>query len=150
MKPGDVASAVGKGLFAGAAGTAAMTVSSTLEMKIRGRAASTAPATAAAKVLGVEPTGESEKERFSNVVHWGYGSGWGAARGVLGALGLSGTGATIAHFGAVWGSEQVMLPSLGVAPPFWTWGAKEVAIDAFHHAVYVAATSAAYEFLDRS
>ena len=43
-----------------------------------------------------------------------------------------------------------MLPSLGVAPPFWTWGAKEVAIDAFHHAVYVAATSAAYEFLDRS
>ena len=149
MKLGNLAAAIGKGLFAGAAGTAAMTVSSTLEMKIRGRAASTAPATAAAKVLGVEPTGEKEKERFSNVVHWGYGTGWGAARGVLGALGLSGTGAAAAHFGAVWGSEQVMLPSLGVAPPFWTWGTKEVAIDAFHHAVYVAATSAAYEILDR-
>ncbi len=68
---------------------------------------------------------------------------------MLGALGLSGTGATVAHFGAVWGSEQVMLPALDVAPPSWTWGAKEVAIDAFHHIVYVAATSAAYELLDR-
>ena len=150
MNVGTLAGAVGKGLFAGAAGTAVMTVSSTLEMKIRGRAASTAPATAAAKVLGVEPTGEKEKERFSNVVHWGYGTAWGAARGVLGSLGLSGTGAAAAHFGAVWGSEQVILPSLGVAPPFWTWGTKEVAIDAFHHAVYVAATSAAYELLDRN
>ena len=149
MKLGSVAAAVGKGLFAGAAGTAAMTVSSTLEMKIRGRPASSAPATAASKVLGVEPTGEKEKERFSNVVHWGYGTGWGAARSVLGVLGLSGTGASAAHFAAVWGSEQVMLPTLGVVPPFWTWGAKEVAIDAFHHIVYVAATSAAYELLDR-
>ena len=149
MQIGTLAGAVGKGLFAGAAGTAAMTVSSTLEMKIRGRPASSAPATAASKVLGVEPTGEKEKERFSNVVHWGYGTGWGAARGVLGALGLFGTPAAVAHFGAVWGSEQLMLPSLGVAPPFWTWGAKEVAIDAFHHIVYVAATSAAYELLDR-
>ncbi len=150
MKLGSLAGAVGRGLFAGAAGTAAMTVSSTLEMKLRGRPASSAPATAASKVLGVEPTGEKEKERFSNFVHWGYGTGWGAARGVLGTLGLSGTGATVAHFGAVWGSEQVMLPALDVAPPFWTWGAKEVAIDAFHHFVYVAATSAAYELLDRS
>ena len=150
MNLGTLAGDVGKGLFAGAAGTAAMTVSSTLEMKIRGRAASAAPATAASKVLGVEPTGEKEKERFSNFVHWGYGTGWGAARGALGVLGLSGTPAAVAHFGAVWGSEQVMLPSLGVAPPFWTWGVKEVAIDAFHHVVYVAATSAAYELLGRN
>ena len=149
MKIATLAEAVGKGLFAGAAGTAAMTISSTLEMKIRGREASPAPATAASKVLGVEPTGEKEKERFSNVVHWGYGTGWGAVRGALGAFGLSGPGASAAHFAAVWGSEQVMLPSLGVAPPFWTWGAREVAIDAFHHLVYVAATNAVYELLDR-
>ena len=150
MNLGTLAGDVGKGLFAGAAGTAAMTVSSTLEMKLRGRPASSAPATAASKVLGVEPTGEKEKERFSNIVHWGYGTAWGGARGALGALGLRGPGAAVAHFGAVWGGEQVMLPSLGVAPPFWTWGVKEVAIDAFHHAVYVAATSAAYELLDRN
>jgi hypothetical protein len=37
MSIGDVAADFGKGLFAGAAGTAAMTVSSTLEMKLSGR-----------------------------------------------------------------------------------------------------------------
>ena len=36
-----------------------------------------------------------------------------------------------------------MLPALGVAPPFWQWGAKEVAIDTFHHLVYASATSVA-------
>jgi hypothetical protein len=149
MKLGDVAADVGKGLFAGVAGTAAMTVSSTLEMKIRGRAASTAPADAAGKVLGVEPTGEREQARFSNLVHWGYGTGWGAVRGLIGAAGIEGPAAAAAHLAAVWGSEQVMLPALGVAPPFWKWGKKEVAIDAVHHAVYAGATSLAYAYLDR-
>ena len=93
MKVGDVAADVGKGLFADAIGTAAMTVSSTLEMKIRGRPASSAPADAAAKVLGVEPKGEKDQARFSNLVHWGYGTGWGAVRGLIGAAGLRGTGA---------------------------------------------------------
>src|SRR4051794_19092379 len=133
MKLGDVAAAVGKGLFAGAAGTAAMTTSSTIEMKLRGRPSSSAPTTAAAKVLGVEPSGQREQARFSNIVHWGCGT-WGGARRVLrGAAGQSGPGAAAALFGAVGGSEQVMLPTWGVAPPFWEWGAKEVAIDVFHH-----------------
>ncbi len=149
MKLGDVAASVGKGLFAGLAGTVAMTVSSTLEMKIRGRQGSSAPAEAAAKVLGVEPTGEAEEARFSNLVHWGYGTSWGAVRGLIGAAGLEGPKATAAHFLVVWGTEQVMLPSLGVAPPFWQWGAKEVAIDAFHHLVYAGATGVAYAVLDR-
>ncbi|HKH12076.1 MAG TPA: hypothetical protein VKA73_13125 [Rubrobacter sp.] len=149
MRVGDLASSVGKGLFAGAFGTAAMTVSSTLEMRARGRAGSTAPADAAGKVLGVEPRDAAGEARFSSLVHWGYGTGWGAVRGLFGAAGLEGPAATFAHFGAVWGSEQVMLPALGVAPPFWTWGAKEVGIDAFHHLVYAGATGVAYALLDR-
>ena len=149
MKLGDVAAAVGKGLFAGVAGTVAMTASSTIEMKLRGRPASSAPATAAAKVLGVEPKGQSEEARFAIIVHWGYGTSWGAVRGLIGAAGLRGLRANAAHLGAVWGTEQAMLPALGVAPPFWEWGAKEVAIDAFHHLVYAGATGAAYALLDR-
>ena len=78
MEPGNVASDFGKGIFAGFAGTAAMTLSSTLEMKVRGRPASSTPALAAAKVLGVEPVDEEAKERFSNLVHWGYGTAWGS------------------------------------------------------------------------
>lgn len=149
MKLGDVAAAFGKGIFAGVAGTAAMTVSSTLEMKLRDRPASSAPARAAAKVLGVEPVDEASEARFSSIVHWGYGSAWGGVRGLISASGLSGTAATAAHLGAVWGSEQAMLPALDVAPPLTRWGTKEVAIDALHHLVYVAVTGAAYSLLDR-
>ena len=149
VKLGDVAAAFGKGVFAGVAGTSAMTISSTVEMRLRGRAASSTPAKAAAKVLGVEPIDEESEARFSNLVHWGYGTAWGGARGLLGAAGLSGPAATAAHFGAVWGSEQVMLPALGVAPPLTEWGAKEVAIDVLHHIVYVGATGMAYSLLDR-
>lgn len=62
---------VGRGLVAGHVGTAAMTVSSTLETKGRGRPASSVPAAAAGTVLGVEPQGEAETKRFWNLVHWG-------------------------------------------------------------------------------
>lgn len=146
---GALASSVGKGLFAGAFGTVMMTASSTIEMKLRGREGSSAPADAAGKVIGVQPRSEETKERFSNLVHFGYGTGWGAARGVIGFVGVRGPAAVGAHMAAVWGTELVMLPALEVAPPATKWGPKEVAIDWFHHAVYAVATSIAYEWLDR-
>jgi hypothetical protein len=145
-----LSTAIGEGLVAGFLGTAAMTVSSTLEMKLRGRSASSAPAQAAAKVLGVQPIDEEAQARFSNLVHWGYGTGWGGVRGLIAAAGFSGPAATATHLAAVWGSEQVMLPALGVTPPLTQWGKEEVAIDALHHAVYAAATSVSYSLLDRT
>lgn len=146
---GRLAGCIGRGLFAGAFGTAVMTISSTIEMKMRGREGSSAPADAAGKVLGVEPTDDAGKQRFSHFVHFGYGTGWGAARGLIGFLGLSGPTAAAAHLAGVWGSELVMLPALDVAPPASKWASKQVGIDSFHHAVYAAATSIAYEWLNR-
>lgn len=144
-----LAANLGKGLAAGLLGTAAMTVSSALEMKIRDRGASNAPADAASKVLGIDGfTSDEAQERFGQLVHWGYGTGWGAARGVFGTV-LPPAVADVAHFGAVWGAEQVMLPALDVAPPATQWGAEEVAIDAWHHFVYIAATGLAYRWFDR-
>lgn len=142
-------SAIGKGLLAGVVGTAAMTVSSTVESKLRERGPSSAPADAASKVLGVEPRDEAGEQRFSNLVHWAYGTGWGAVRGLIGAAGLDGPVATAAHFAAVWGAEQVVLPALDVSPPAWEWGGEEIAIDGFHHLVYATATGLAYGWLDR-
>jgi hypothetical protein len=121
-----------------------MTASSAAEAKLRGRSPSAAPAEAAGLVLGVEPRDEASKARFATVVHWAYGSGWGTVRGLLGLSRLSPLQAGASHLGLVWGAELVMLPSLGVAPPPWRWGAKELGIDALHHAVYASATSAAY------
>jgi uncharacterized membrane protein YagU involved in acid resistance len=142
-----LAAAIGKGVVAGLVGTAAMTVSSTVEAKLRRRPFSTAPAKAAQKVLGIESFASPQAEaRFSNVVHWSYGTGWGVARGILGMV-LPPKAAGLAHFGAVWGGAVVMLPTLGVAPPVWKWRRDEVAIDVLHHIVYVTATAAAYELL---
>jgi len=149
MSIGDVAAAVGRGLFAGLAGTAVMTVSSTLEAKLSGRGASGTPADAVESALGVEPAAEAAEQRLNTVAHWGYGTGWGAVRGLLGAGGARGPAAALAHFGVVWGGEQVVLPSLGVSKPTWAYGPKATATDMAHHAVYAIATSMAYEWLER-
>jgi hypothetical protein len=50
----------------------------------------------------------------------------------------------------VWGSAQVTLPALDIAPPVIFWPKEDVAIDAFHHTVYALATGLAYELLGSS
>jgi hypothetical protein len=143
-----VASNIGKGLVAGFAGTAAMTVSSTLEAKLRGRTVSSAPARATAKVLGIASFEDAVAQaRFNDLSHWGYGTGWGVVRGLLDAAGLPPRKATAVHGAAVWGSAQVTLPALDIAPPSIFWPKQEIAIDAFHHAVYALATGLAYELV---
>jgi hypothetical protein len=143
-----LAGAIGKGLVAGFAGTAAMTVSSTLEARIRGRAPSSAPARATAKMLGIkEFEDDIAKARFNDLSHWGYGTGWGVLRGLLAATGMKPKAATAVHGAAIYGAAQVTLPALEIAPPSIFWPKEEIAIDAFHHAVYAAATGAAYELI---
>ena len=145
-----LATAIGRGLVAGLAGTAAMTISSTVEARLRGRAFSTAPARATAKALGIrEFDSELAQARWNDLSHWGYGTGWGVLRGLLGVTGLSPRAATVTHGAAIYGAAQVTLPALDVVPPSIFWGVKEIAIDAFHHVVYAAVTGAAHTALTR-
>ncbi|MGH9120960.1 MAG: hypothetical protein ACRDYC_03305 [Acidimicrobiales bacterium] len=144
----DAAAVAGIGAIAGLAGTAAMTLSSTVEAKIRHRGASQVPAEAAETVLGVEANDPSSKRRFNNVVHWVYGGAWGVARGGLDLLGLHGVRASAAHLGAVVGAEQIVLPATKAAQPFWKWGPKTIALDLLHHLTYAAVTGAVFEALD--
>jgi hypothetical protein len=149
VKLTTLAEGIGKGIVAGAVGTAAMTASSTLEAKLRGRPFSTAPAKAATRALGIETFDDGAAyTRFSNLVHWGYGTGWGVARGLMRAVGVPARLATPAHFTALWGSALYSLPKYEVAPPVTEWAAEDVAIDILHHLVYVAATAAAFELLE--
>jgi hypothetical protein len=146
-----VAASIGKGLVAGVVGTAAMTVSSTLEARLRHRAPSSAPARATAKALGIASfDNDIARARFNDLSHWGYGTGWGIVRGLLSAAGLPPRAATLAHGAAVWGSEQVALPALDIAPPAIFWAPREIAIDAFHHMVYAVATGIAFELLSNT
>jgi hypothetical protein len=145
----SVADAIGKGIVAGFAGTAAMTASSTLEAKLRGREPSSAPSRATAKVLGIKEFEDSVAQaRFNDLSHWGYGTGWGVLRGLLDAAGLSPKAATAAHGAAIYGAAQITLPALEIAPPSVFWPKEEIAIDAFHHAVYATATGVAYELIN--
>lgn len=149
VRPGALAGALGMGMVAGVAGTAAMTVSSAVESRARGRTPSTTPARAASLVLGVAPVDERGERRFNVLVHWGYGAAWGTVHGALAALGVGPAARTLLHGAVVWGGAQLVLPATGAAPPASEWPREEVAVDLWHHAVYAAATSAAYRWLSR-
>lgn len=135
-KAGRLAAHIGEGLLAGVIGTAAITLSRTIDMKISKEKESSTPADAASKTLGVQPNSEEEKKKFSTIVHWLYGTAWGAAKGVLNFAGIKGWKGTLLQFAAVWGAEMVMLPSLKVAPAVKGWSAKQLVKDGFHHIVY--------------
>lgn len=141
----EVGTALGVGLIAGLVGTAAITVSQMIEMKITKRKGSDSPTKAVAKVLDLKPVNKEKKPKAIQEIHWTYGTSWGMIRGILGLTGLGAVPATLAHFAGVWGTELVMLPSLGVAPPVTEEAPESIAIDGMHHAVYAATVGLVYE-----
>lgn len=145
---GALGNALGKGLLAGLAGTAAITLSQMIEMSITKREASDAPVKVASEITDVEPTNDETKAKVNQEIHWAYGTTWGIARGLIGLTGLKGLPATLLHFGAIWGTALVMLPKYDAAPPVTEEPPKAIAIDAWHHAVYALAAGLAYDALD--
>lgn len=161
--------AIGKGLIAGFAGTVAITVSQMIEMQITKRSMSNAPVKVGGKTLGVEPKGEAELEKekaasendeaseaaqkkvesnqqkFTQIMHFSYGTGWGVLRGVLDLAEVRGLPASLVHFGGIWGAAQVMLPAAGASEPITKWPAEQIIIDVMHHAVYALAAGAVYD-----
>jgi hypothetical protein len=138
---GRMANDVGRGLIAGLVGTAAMTVSSSIEARMRDRGSSTTPATAAGAVLGVKPVDDQGEKRFNNFVHWTYGTSLGLVRAALGMLGLHGAVASAVHLAIVWGGEQAVLPATGAGTSAASWDATEIGVDVVHHVVYATVTS---------
>ena len=141
----ELGTAIGIGVMAGLVGTAAITISQMIEMKIDGREPSSAPADAASKVLDIKPESEEKKAKVSQQIHWAYGTSWGVARGLLSLAGLKGWKATLVHFAAIWGTANVMLPTLDVAPPATEEDAKTISIDGLHHAIYAVAVGLAFD-----
>lgn len=165
--------ALGKGLIAGFAGTVAITISQMIEMQLTNRGSSNAPMKVAKKVLGVEPKGQaalevaesdpdSERneeelkqsvqdntEQFSQFLHFLYGTSWGVARGLMDLAGIKGVPASVAHFGAIWGAAQVMLPAANASKPITQWSPKQIATDVGHHVVYAFVAGAVYDAMER-
>ena len=145
---GELGSTIGKGLLAGLAATAAITISQMIEMRLTKREPSGAPLKVAKETIGAKPEKTEQKEKLAYELHWMYGSGWGIVRGLISLTGLKGWPATLAHFTAVWGSSMIMLPSFDAAPPIYKEDAKAITIDGFHHAVYATTAGIVYDMLD--
>lgn len=170
----QVGGVLGKGLIAGFAGTVAITISQMIEMQITQRSMSNAPVTVGGKALGVEPRGKAElekekataeddeapdeveqkveanEEKFAQIMHFGYGTSWGVFRGLLDLAGLRGPLADLALFGGVWGTAQVMLPSVAGTPPITKWSAQQISTDVMHHVVYACATGLTYDAMRKA
>jgi hypothetical protein len=144
---GKLGAAIGKGLIAGLAGTLAMTVSQMIEMRITKRKPSTAPADAVKKTLHIEAE-PGNKKTFSNEVHYAYGTSWGVVRGLLSLAGITGFAATSVHLAAIWGTAITIEPKLNIAPPVKEWQPKDIAVDIFHHTVYVIVAGIVFDAID--
>lgn len=147
---GDFASAIGRGLFAGLAGTAAMTIVQMIEMKIMKRPGSTVPADGLEKVMPVKaPEDQKEKMKLAQMVHFAYGTTWGIPLGIMDQAGIHNTLASISHFGAVWGTALTLLPKQNLSPPISEWDKQTLLLDAMHHAVYATAAGLTYHVISR-
>ncbi|NMO90929.1 hypothetical protein [Actinomycetospora sp. TBRC 11914] len=136
-----------RGVLAGLAGTAAMTLSQTVEQRLSGRSGSTTPADGVATATGIAPKDEAARNRLNVVAHWAYGTGWGLARTLLDLAGERGPLATAAHLAAVLGAEQALTPALGLGKPTPAYGATATLTDLGHHLVYAVAAGTVYDAL---
>ncbi|HJP62497.1 MAG TPA: hypothetical protein VJ844_03605 [Mucilaginibacter sp.] len=145
---GELGGAIGKGILAGLAGTAVITLSQMIEMRLTKREPSEAPVKVAEQVTDVKPANKEVKEKVSQEIHWAYGTSWGIVRGLIGLTGVRGVPAIAAHFAAIWGTALVMLPSFKAGPKITEEEPKAIAIDAMHHMVYAIAAGFTYDALD--
>jgi hypothetical protein len=147
--PGALASAMGRGIAAGLAGTAAMTAVMAAESALIGRAPSTRAGRSASRFLGVAAVDGPGERRFNRFVHWAYGVCFGGVRGLLAGCGLRARHVTLLHLAMVWTPWRAVLRATKSVDPHRGAGPTEVLVDGFNHVVYASVTGFAYTWLDR-
>jgi hypothetical protein len=129
-------------LAAGIGGTIAITASSTLEMKLRGRPPSTAPIDTIERLLG-RRLPSRWRAAAGNAGHLASGLALGLPRALLWRAGVREPAATVAFLPVACLPDMALVPALGVSEPPWRWGPAELAISALHHAAYATGASVA-------
>jgi hypothetical protein len=155
-------SAIAAGALAGIGGTAAMTLLQLAEAKIRGGVPAPPPETwedAPAPAQVGERIAEGVFERplpleqaptVTNVMHWSYGTLWGAGFGVVqGTLGLPAAVAGTLWGSVVWSSGYALLPAMKVYKPAWKYPPGTLALDLGRHLVYGLGVAGTYALLER-
>jgi Protein of unknown function (DUF1440) len=155
--------AIGRGLLAGAVGTAAMDALLFVRYRRSGGEQpftrwelsagvvsweqAPAPAQVGKRLVeglfGVELP-PARARLVNNVTHWAYGMFAGALYGIAaGSLPAPRTRYGLAFGAAVWASGYVVLPAAGLYEPIWKYDARTLADDLSAHLVYGVATAAA-------
>jgi len=141
--------ALGRGAIAGVAGAATMSISTNVEMRVRGRAPSDAPAKTIERLTGTKIRGRRRRMRAAAAGHVLASLGVGLARGALGAAGVPPAAAAAATAGLAMFPELVVVPATGAAAPPWRWSAEDAAISLLHHGVYAGTVVAVYAAMAR-
>ena len=147
----NVATTLGRGALAGAAGTVAMTAFQRLvEMPLTGRAKSEAPLNLVEKLLPVAPKDKRRRRRLNYAAHLGVGLTWGIGHGPIATrAGMRGQRAVMAAFGALYGGDVIANTALGLTKP-WRWSAQDAIVDVVDKLVLAEATGLTFDRLASS
>jgi hypothetical protein len=137
--PGNVAV---RGMAAGFAGVAAMTIGEKIEQRFTHRPDSYVPARVL-EHLTLQPQKPDQERRLLNwAMHWGQGILLGAVRGLMAQRGVRGPAGSFLFLNLRLLNDQSLENATRVGAPPWTWPVDEQVIDLVHKGVFAFATGA--------
>lgn len=124
-----------RGLIAGGAGVAAMTVAEKVEQVFSQRPNSYVPAHTLARLVHLrEP--DADRRWLNWVMHWGQGSLLGIVQVWMGDRGIDGPFGSFVFWNFRLAADQTLENATGAGRPPWTWPRSEQVIDLAHKGTY--------------
>ncbi|WP_375275544.1 hypothetical protein [Methylorubrum thiocyanatum] len=136
----DLGSTLARGLVAGAAGVAAMTLAEKVEQSLTGRPNSYVPAHTLRRILGLPPRPDRERVGMNRAMHWGQGIALGPLRMLMAERGMRGSVASFLFLNLRLLNDQALENATGAGAPPGTWPRDEQRIDLLHKAIYAFVT----------
>lgn len=137
------------GLFAGAAGVAAMTLSEKIEQAFTKRPNSYVPGHTLERLAGAPPGRRPDRLSTNWAMHWGQGIALGAVRGLMAQRGVGGPVGSFMFLNLRLLNDQSFENATGVGAPPWTWPRDEQIVDLLRKGVYAFATGFVADWLVR-
>jgi hypothetical protein len=144
-----------RSVCAGAAGTAALTLSYAAERRLRRHHVgqldyddSLVPGTIVASIMHLPHVTARDERDLGLLLRWSYGSAFGLWHGTLRRL-VSEPWASLAFGGTLMSATLTLFPLLGHTPVPWRWPADVMATSVGTHVAYVAAVAAVDDRIGR-
>lgn len=129
-----------RGLLAGTAGTAAMTLGEKLEQMVTRRPNSYVPAHTLAGLLGMKQKQDQNNRWLNWTMHWGQGALLRIVRVALGKRGIDGPYGSFLFWNMRLLTDHTLENAVGVGKPPWEYSTGEQVVDIGHKGVYAFTT----------